>query len=262
MESLGPQQLNSTQCNCYITSMVCGKLTSLTSSTQPFSKVTNTKHRTSPVDQMATKVSLYKQLQDSRRSDDLTRRKYIPNNELHKIVTRDNIILDLNEHQKRWSLKRMQQNSKHLANRILESGQKLFVILVNLNLSWGVKNLLEAGLTDEDLPLSKHGNRLFSSMNSARSFDWPVEWEEQKLEYFVEKQWLVLAPIFRTEGAHRQLASECPLPFVIVEEADNGPNNVVYKALVDPSHHEGFEVSMIRLIFFVPVEDTTNLNKG
>ncbi|KAG6362268.1 hypothetical protein INS49_010498 [Diaporthe citri] len=145
---------------------------------------------------MATEDSLYRQLFNSRLSDDLSRRKYIPNSELRKIVATDNIITELHEHQKRWSLKRIRQNSTNLATRILESGQKLFVILVNLTLSWGVKNLLDAGLTDEDLPLSKRGNHLYSSVDPARSFKWPSEWGLEKLDDFVEKQWLVLAPVF------------------------------------------------------------------
>lgn len=203
---------------------------------------------------MATEDSLYRQLFDSRLSDDLHRRKYIPNNELRKILARDNIISELNEHHKRWSLKRIRQNPTNLANRILGSGQRLFVILVNLSLSWGVKNLLDAGLTDADLPLSKRGNQLSSSVDPARSFKWPPEWGLEKLDDFVEKQWLVLAPVFATRGAHRTLAPECPLPFVTVVEAQNGPRNVVYKVLVDPSHHEGFEVSTMHLMLYLPTE--------
>lgn len=226
------------------------------------SKRGNTKHRTSTIEQMATKVSLYRQLHDSRLSDDLSRRKYIPNSELRKIVARDNIITELNKHQKRWSLKRMRQNSTSLANRILESGQKLFVILVNLRLSRGVKDLLDAGFTDEDLPLSKRGDHLSSAIDRAKSFKWPTEWELENLDDFVEKQWLVLAPVFATEGVHRTLAPECPLPFVSVVEAQNGPHNVVYKVSVDPSHHEGFEVSTIHLILYMPAENLTNTKKG
>lgn len=242
--------------------MVCCVLTNLTSDRRLSSERGNVKSRTSKIDEMATKVSLYRQLHDSRLSDDLSRRKYIPNSELRKIVARDNIITELHKHQKRWSLKRMRQNPTSLTNRILESGQKLFVILVNLRLSWGVKNLLDAGLTDKDLPLSKRGSHLSSSVDPAKSFEWPAEWELEDLDDFVEKQWLVLAPVFATGGAHRALAPECPLPFVTVVEAQNGPRNVVYKVLVDPSHHEGFEVSTIHLVLYLPAADLTNTKTG
>lgn len=235
--------------------MVGGMLTNLTLDPRLSSKRGNNKHGTSAIDQMATEDSLYRQLYNSRLSDDLSRRKYIPNSELREIVARDNIITELHEHQNRWSLKRFRQNSTNLANRILESGQKLFVILVNLRLSWGVKNLLDAGLTDEDLPLSKRGNQLYSSVDPARSFKWPSDWGLEKLDDFVEKQWLVLAPVFCAGGAHRTLAPECPLPFVTAVEAQNGPNSVVYKVTVDASHHDGFEVSTIHLIFDLPAEE-------
>lgn len=214
------------------------------------------------VSESSAQGSLYRQLFDSRLSDDLHHRKYIPNNELRKILARDNIISELNEHHKRWSLKRIRQNSTNLANRILESGQRLFVILVNLSLSWGVKNLLDAGLTDKDLPLSKRGNHLSSPVDPARSFKWPSEWGLEKLDDFVEKQWLVLAPVFATRGAHRALAPECPLPFVTVVEAQHGPRNVVYKVLVNSSHQEGFKVSTMDLILDLPAENLTNPKKG
>lgn len=139
---------------------------------------------------------------------------------------------------------RQRSNSNSLASRVVDSGKKLFAILVILRLPSGVKNLLDAGFTDRDLPFFKHENHLSSSMNSAKRFEWPAEWEVD-LDDFVEKQWLVLAPVFRTEGEHRDLALECPLPFATVVEAQNSKNTVVYKALVDPSHQVGLEVSNI-----------------
>ncbi|KAK7700302.1 hypothetical protein SLS64_011115 [Diaporthe eres] len=71
----------------------------------------------------------------------------------------------------------MRQNSTNLANKVLESGQKLFVILVNLSLSWGIKNLLDAGLTDEDLPLSKRAPSLEVAL---KEFKFKEDFEKER----------------------------------------------------------------------------------
>lgn len=200
---------------------------------------------------MAAKQDLYKTLYDSRRSDDLSRRKYISNSELQKILLRDNVITELRGNRKRMSFGwgRHKESAMNLADRILKHGSRLFAIFVDIGLSWEIQNLLDAGLTDKDLPLLKSDSRLTSSVDPAKVFEWPSKWELRKLGLFAEAQWLLLAPVFGTKGEHMDLAQECPLPFVKVDEVQNTPtqSNVVYKVLIDPGHHEGFEVSALDL---------------
>ncbi|KAG8161859.1 hypothetical protein KVR01_008846 [Diaporthe batatas] len=214
---------------------------------QPPSPGNDNKHKTSirSMTLMAATSDLYGALHNSRLWDGLSGRRYIPNSALREILPRDNVIAELNKHRKRrlLPLPRQSESSKKLADSILGRGRKLFAILIMLNLSWEIKDLLDAGLTDEDLPLLKSGNCLTSSAKKTKTFEWPVNWGPEKADYFVDTaQWLLLAPVFCTRGAHKDLAQECPLPFVKVKEISGGQISVVYKVSIDPSHQKGFEI--------------------
>lgn len=239
---------------CKSPTLVCLALclqTSLRAANSLTAKKTSSKDQCT-IAQMAPETlgsALYNELRGCSHSGSLGSRNYIANSELFRIVTEDSIVAELKEHSGRWSLDRYRLKiMKELAGDILKSCPKLFATLVHLELPWGIKNLLDAGLTDEDLPLSKQLNCLKSCRNPAKSFKWPVKWKAQKLDHFVEKQWLLMAPTFCTNGAHTDLSLECPLPFKSADEVQNGVNNVLYRVSVDPSHHKGFEVSIVPML--------------
>lgn len=189
-------------------------------------------------------MALFDQLDNVYSQDELGNRKYIPRNELERLITRDTVEQELRRTQKRGvrNLFRAKRSLReNLAERVMESGQKLFATCVYLSQPWDVKLLLDANFTDDDLPVTKNAKSLKSS---EKQFDWPAAWELPKLDVFIDKQWLFLAPIFSTTGTHQSLDTMCPLPFLKVEEEQHGMNNVVFQAMIHESHQKGFAVGL------------------
>ncbi|KAF4916659.1 Serine/threonine-protein kinase nekl-2 [Colletotrichum fructicola] len=187
-------------------------------------------------------MALFDQLDNVYSQDELGNRKYIPRNELERLITRDTVEQELRRTQKRGvrNLFRAKRSLReNLAERVMESGQKLFATCVYLSQPWDVKLLLDANFTDDDLPVTKNAKSLKSS---EKQFDWPAAWELPKLDVFIDKQWLFLAPIFSATGTHQSLDTMCPLPFLKVEEEQHGMNNVVFQAMIHESHQKGFAV--------------------
>lgn len=185
------------------------------------------------------KSQLYTQLSTSTGKDELhAGRKYIPVDVVIKIITKDNIKAELGRKPGNritlWGC---------LADKVVKKNAKrLFAILVYINQAWDVKELLNRGFTDEDLPLAQHEEELRSTHDSTKIFNTAAFWEDRTVDDFLAKQWMVLAPVFSISGKHMILDPECPLPFSKLDEAAPG-RSVVYQAKVDPSHQEGFEVS-------------------
>lgn len=197
---------------------------------------------------MALKPRLYTQLSGLYGRDGLHEgRKYIPRDVINDIVTKESIKTELGRTLKNQILRAslFSRLEKGLANQVKKrNARRLFVILVCLKEPWDIKKLLLAGFTDEDLPLAKDGEQLHSAVDPTKRLNLPHGWEEQTMDGFIEKQWLVLAPVFRSLGEHRTFPSECPLPFSTETHISvPGSNSVIFKAQVPQSHQEGFEVS-------------------
>jgi hypothetical protein len=186
-----------------------------------------------------TKPQLYTQLSNSTWKDELhAGRKYIPVDVVNKAITKDSIKAEL-----RRKLGNRIALWGCLADKVVKKNAKrLFAILVYIDQAWGVKELLNRGFTDEDLPLEQHEKELRSAHDTTKALNTNGFWEERIVDDFLVKQWMVLAPVFSLSGKHMMLNQEFPLPFSELEEAAPG-RNVVYKAKIDPSHQEGFEVS-------------------
>ncbi|OHE92906.1 protein kinase domain-containing protein [Colletotrichum orchidophilum] len=161
---------------------------------------------------MAKPLTLHRRLTDVQEQDDLNgKRNYLPLDALHAIINENN----------------------------------LFVILVHLGVPWDIKKLMDARVTDDHLPLfknkrGKYGEQLQSACNASVVFDPPDEWEEQVVDGFIEKQWLVQAPVFETAGAHRILDALCPLPITKMDTDIHSQRSVVYKTTVHRHHQQGF----------------------
>ncbi|KAG9237326.1 kinase domain-containing protein [Amylocarpus encephaloides] len=188
---------------------------------------------------MAQIPGLYGKLRVACRNDKLNSdRQYIPVDVVDEKITKDSIKAELGRKSKIpnwwWSC---------LAARVEKNNVKrVFSVLVYVQKPSFVEKLLESGFTDEDLPLVKHREEMRSVHDPTRTFSIPKEWEDQTVDDFIKKQWMVLAPIFDTSGKHMVLDPLCPLPFSTMEEVVCSPRNLVYKAKVYPSHQEGFEV--------------------
>ncbi|KAK1498983.1 protein kinase domain-containing protein [Colletotrichum cuscutae] len=195
-------------------------------------------------------VTLSRQLTKAHRVDDLngSRFKFLPLDTLNRLITEENVRSELARkppRRPRISLTSASEQARTLASRVVtKKGRKLFVILVHLKKPWDVRKLMDAGLNDDFLPFFRNGQgRNEDQLQSARDariiFNPPDDWEDQDVDDFIDKQWLVLAPVFGTSGAHRILDASCPLPLVKVDGTIHGPGSVVYKTDVHPSQQQG-----------------------
>src|SRR5579871_1983024 len=186
-------------------------------------------------------MTLYQQLKECLLECPLEGQKmFLPLSDLNEKITRDSVkgqlpCLETFCH-------------RNLPNKILQQAKKVFAILVLMYEPHKIKGLLQDGLTDDQLPLqakkinnnnvveSVHG-KIFKSFNTWRN--------EARVEDFLEKQWLVQAPVFDPTGKHFVLDLKCALPFKCIDQkAEKGALSIVYKGTLHPAHQEGFKVSI------------------
>ena len=170
-----------------------------------------------------------------------SQKKFLPLNDLNEKITRDSIKRELPPMTQRFNC--------NLPDKVLQHAKKVFAILVLMGEPRYIKDLLQEGLKDEHLPLqSKRGdnpNVLVSVHGTTfKSFD---TWKnEARVGEFLEKQWLVLAPVLDPTGKHIILDTKCALPFQCIDQkTDRGALSIVYKGTVHPAHQQGFKVSII-----------------
>lgn len=133
-----------------------------------------------------------------------------------------------------------------LPREVVQHAKKVFAILVLIGDPRAIKGLLGEGLTDEYLPLSP-GDPYCSSLVSAhrdKTFQSPVTWDEFRVALFLEKQWVVQAPVLDTTGIHIALHPRCPLPFQSIDEVGWDESGRVYRGALHPAHQKGFKVSI------------------
>ncbi|KAK1676342.1 kinase-like domain-containing protein [Colletotrichum godetiae] len=195
-----------------------------------------------------TGLTLVRQLTKAQRVDDLNgSRRFLPMDTLDMLITEDNVKSELERRsprRSRISLTSAPDQARTLAARVVtKRARKLFVILLHLKKPWDVKRLIDLGINDDHLPLFRNGqgrneDQLQSARNAKVIFNPPADWDDQDGCDFIDKQWLVLAPVFGTSGAHRTLEASCPLPLIKVDGKIHGPGSVVYKTDVHTSHQQ------------------------
>ncbi|KXH32811.1 protein kinase [Colletotrichum simmondsii] len=129
-----------------------------------------------------------------------------------------------------------------LPSKISKNARRLFAILVMIGEPNAIRKLIDDGLTDDDLPFARptydsHGSILESKKQlQVESFrDWN---NEAKVDMFVEKQWLFLAPKMDITGTPTvfQVDPKCPLPFLRANELRGEHSNIVYKSELHAAH--------------------------
>ncbi|KAF4467124.1 kinase domain containing [Fusarium albosuccineum] len=159
-------------------------------------------------------TSLYKDLtaSETMRKCMITDKKYIPQQKLLEIVTVSKVKTALRSRRSwlRLSLRHHGLNDKLLQARKLIA---VLVIIGQLNED-SLKSLASTALTDNDLPLCANGDRL-QTHHKPKTVVFP-KWEEATVAAFLEKQWIVLAPILDFKGKcpiEVELDKECALEF-------------------------------------------------
>ncbi|KAM6529761.1 hypothetical protein FALCPG4_007889 [Fusarium falciforme] len=182
---------------------------------------------------------LYTQLNKSLRTCPLEARfpKFLPADELDRI-TLDNIQAELPF--------RTQVFSPHLPQKVASEAKRVFCILVLMEDPAAIVQLINEGITDEDLPLCRNDDddndseyNVLASVGGNKRFPSSMSWGQgEKVETFLKKQWVVQSPILDKPGWHFVLDPECPLPLTECEtEHAKGGMGVVHKAKLHPAHH-------------------------
>ena len=132
----------------------------------------------------------------------------------------------------------------NIYDRILQDAKKVFTILVLIEESKAIKKLLAEGLMDDDLPLSlKITQGSYQTLvSSRRAFESFRDWKEARVYDFLEKQWLVLAPVFNTGCHHIKLNVDCAMPFIDSKEITGGAFSYVHKCELPRAHQKDFDV--------------------
>ncbi|KAK7189535.1 hypothetical protein DPSP01_001529 [Paraphaeosphaeria sporulosa] len=168
--------------------------------------------------------------------------EFLPLDVLEKEITEDNVrgALSRNSSVATAALRFLRlANDDQLPRRVVEKAKKVFAILVYIGEPDAIKSLLDDGLTDDQLPLhlDDEGNTLVSQ--SGRVFKSSATVDEQRVAAFVEKQWLVLAPLLDDQGLHNELDRRCPLPFERADQTGHISTRAVYKTKLHPAHYQG-----------------------
>lgn len=127
-----------------------------------------------------------------------------------------------------------------LPSRVVEQARKVFAILVIIGEPDAIRDLLAEGLTDDYLPfrLDENGETL-TSQNGKTFNSFATSMCEQRRSDFIDRQWIVLAPILNVSGQHTVLDRRYPLPFEQTKEAGHGLSSTVHKCKLHPAHYNG-----------------------
>lgn len=140
------------------------------------------------------------------------------------------------------------------AEQIAREARKVFAILLLIGRQDAIGRLHSDGLTDEYLPLERgKGDTecvLKSCQNQTKLFKEFRSWDSPAINYFLEKQWQVQAPVFDAAGGNFKLSAECALPLVSehdpVEQIGHTECSTVYRCILHSSHYQGrSEVSVV-----------------
>ncbi|KAK7402875.1 hypothetical protein QQX98_011360 [Neonectria punicea] len=138
---------------------------------------------------------------------------------------------------------------RNLADKVLLQTRKIFIILVFIGKQDTLRVILQDGLKDEDLPLSLHndgsGHTLISG--NGKLFKSFSTWNEVRVRDFLDKQWLVLAPVFDRSGQRIELNTKCALPSLNSEYVAGENACMVYRGIVPPRHHAGFKEDRVEV---------------
>ncbi|GJD02502.1 Serine/threonine protein kinase [Colletotrichum higginsianum IMI 349063] len=159
--------------------------------------------------------------------------KFVPLSSLKTIITKASVEQELS------SITRLR--NPQLSRNVVQNARKVFSILVFIDKASAIKELYRDGLTDDQLPLSSrkddagritpfthHGKKTFASFGS---------WKTVSIKSFLDKQWLLLSPVFDKTGRHFDLNPACALPmFPDTREVATGPYNAVHQGWIHPAH--------------------------
>jgi len=181
---------------------------------------------------------LYKRLQAKYLHCSLSLQKYLPLDIIDAEITVETVKAEM---------KRKPISSQHLKN-VVQKAKKVFAILAIIGEIHAIEDLLSDGITDDHLPLSrKEGSGdevvLVSAGSDGKEFPSFATWHDIRVGDFLDRQWIVQAPVLDDSGRQVYLNSQCALPFLKVDEVGSTGSSTVYRSEVHPAHQKGLQVS-------------------
>ncbi|RBQ67342.1 hypothetical protein FVER14953_21205 [Fusarium verticillioides] len=108
--------------------------------------------------------------------------------------------------------------------RVVESGRRIYSILALLDFYQYLANFIEGDqLDDAKLPFR---------IDTLQTLEIP----EEDAKDFEDKQWELLAPVFRRGTLNRRLDESLILPFTQEKRIGKGAFGTVYETVLDPDH--------------------------
>lgn len=143
------------------------------------------------------------------------------------------------------------------------SCRRLFAILLMIEKPSKIWQFVDEGITDADLPFLKvqAGNKITLVRNRAEGIwiNCVSGWRNTTIVRFGEKQWTILAPVFKRtledkRIQHHYFEDEVKLPFTWkrLKTASPGGSCDMYKARIHPSHHN-FGDTDVCIAFLHPI---------
>jgi hypothetical protein len=191
---------------------------------------------------MATE-EFYLQLNSGRIQSPLNSHDFLPLSILDEKITRDRVEEVLSS----GAL----PCTPSLPDKVCQQAKKVFAILVLIYFPEAITELFLEGLTDEHLPLCRapqgdnnyHNLYYLVSVRGKTFKAFATLRNPARVSDFLEKQWLVQAPMLDTSGKHIELDAKCALPFGKVDKKVATDFSTVWKGALHPAHQQGLKVS-------------------
>ncbi|KAF5865006.1 hypothetical protein ETB97_005571 [Aspergillus alliaceus] len=163
----------------------------------------------------------------------------------HTFIPRGTIDAEINEKAVRDILVEKgivdRTRAAEVAKKTVQTARKLFTILVILKKVEHICDLLSQGVEDDDLPFLLQAENVLRT-NRGQEILVPEDWDDETLEALEQKQWRVLAPVFRPH-AHYEFPEKQILPFVRGESEIpvEGGYGEVFRERIHANHHDFWE---------------------
>ncbi|KAK4172121.1 kinase-like domain-containing protein [Triangularia setosa] len=181
---------------------------------------------------------LYKSLKGGLVTSSLGEIQFLPRSVVKEKVTIDKISPHLSLVSRLYTL----VSDDSLVRQIHAQASNVFAILVLIGKPSAIQTMFtKDGLADKDLPLDsvKNGEHdAIVSLTTGKNFPSFDDWgDPAAVDSFLEKQYLVLAPVFNKAGQTLKLNRNQALPFEECTWKANGSDGVsVYDGRLHPSH--------------------------
>lgn len=156
---------------------------------------------------------------------------FLPESLTGEKITKESIAANLSWWDSLWSL----------PSQVHDQAPKVFAVLVLIGHPLAIRKLINNdNITDDHLPLilirdGRENSAIFDKtrMKKFTSFQ---SWTPPSISAFLEKQWLVQAPVLGTAGQILKLHPSCPLPIKSCTHRIFGDGVSVYQACLHPAH--------------------------